>query len=293
MTEPRSVGHRRKAVVRDPWYARARKHVALGAGAAALGVAAVAAVGTSASSSGNDELIAADQPDIITAALDGNAPAQTSRGSSERAPIPSSVKADEKIEGSLFAQKTLPIRADASSKSPVLATVAKGKKVAVTGVERAGWTQIIHNDLPRWVSSDLVGEKTPVLGASEGTVSTAPCARGSSVESGLRPDTIAVYRAVCARFPQVANYGGIAGRGEHGTGQALDIMVRGQLGWDIAAFLQANRQRFGVSYLIFEQRIWTVQRGGEGWRSMSDRGGDTANHFDHVHVTTYGSAGTG
>ena len=33
--------------------------------------------------------------------------------------------------------------------------------------------------------------------------------------------------------------------------------------------------------------IWSVERGGEGWRGMSDRGSTTANHYDHVHVTTY------
>ena len=42
-----------------------------------------------------------------------------------------------------------------------------------------------------------------------------------------------------------------------------------------------------ISYLIYSQKIWSVDRGGEGWRSMSDRGSTTANHYDHVHVTTY------
>jgi hypothetical protein len=39
--------------------------------------------------------------------------------------------------------------------------------------------------------------------------------------------------------------------------------------------------------VIYAQKIWSVKRGGEGWRGMSDRGSVTANHYDHVHVSTY------
>lgn len=296
MTSARPTGHRRKAVARDPWHRRARRHAVLGTGAATLAAAAVAAFVTTASPVAPvqaDQVVAAsDQADIVTESLAGSAPARVSRSSAERAPLPSAVKADAQVEGTMYAQRTVPVRADAGADSPVLATVGKGKTVQVTGEKRAGWTQIIHNDLPRWVETKLIAEDEPKLEPTEGTISTAPCARGSAVESGLQPDTVRVYRAVCARFPQVANYGGVAGRGEHATGHSLDIMIRGDLGWDIAAFLQANRTKLGVSYLIFQQRIWTVERGGEGWRSMSDRGGDTANHMDHVHVTTFGNAGT-
>lgn len=299
MTQTPTPGRRRKPPVRDPWYARARRHGVVATGVATLGVAAVAALASTSASTA----VASDVPDvadvkavahgdIVSAALEGKAPARASRSNAERAPLPSSVKADAQVEGTMFAQQTVPVRADSASDSPVLATIAKGKKLEVTGEERDGWTQIIHNELPRWVATKLIDEDEPELEPTEGTISQAPCARGSAVESGLQPDTIRVYRAVCARFPQVANYGGVAGRGEHATGHSLDIMIRGELGWDIAAFLQANRAEFGVSYLIYQQRIWTVQRGGEGWRGMSSRGGDTANHMDHVHVTTYGNAGT-
>jgi len=91
---------------------------------------------------------------------------------------------------------------------------------------------------------------------------------------------------VCARFPSVSSYGGIrGGGGNHGQGRALDIMVRGATGDRIAAFLRANARALGVTEVIWEQRIWTVQRAGEGWRPMPDRGSATANHYDHVHVS--------
>jgi hypothetical protein len=130
----------------------------------------------------------------------------------------------------------------------------------------------------------------PVEGTDDLPLGTQPCNKMS--EAGLQPDTVKVFRAVCERFPQVGEYGGIAGRGEHATGQALDIMVRGSLGDEIAAFLQEHRSELGIEYLIWEQRIWRPATSAS-WRPMSDRGGDTANHVDHVHVTTYGSAATG
>lgn len=296
MTHAPKPGSRRKPPVRDPWYVRVRRHGAIAGGVASLGIAAVATLGSSpatvATATSEVQQQVVTDGDIVTEALDGSAPVRASRSSVERAPLPSSVEAEARIEGSLFAQKTLPVRADAAADSPVLATIGKGKKVAVTGKTRGKYTEIIHNDLSRWVATALVDDSEPKLAPTEGTLSQAPCAIGSGVESGLQADTVRVYRAVCARFPQIASYGGVAGRGEHATGHSLDIMVSGQLGWEIAEFLQANRTKLGVSYLIYEQRIWTVERGGEGWRGMSDRGGATANHYDHVHVTTFGSAGT-
>ena len=77
----------------------------------------------------------------------------------------------------------------------------------------------------------------------------------------------------------------------HGAGLALDIMCTGSLGDAVAAYVRAHAGELGVSEVIWAQRIWTVQRGGEGWRPMSDRGSSTANHYDHVHVSVYGNSG--
>lgn len=97
-----------------------------------------------------------------------------------------------------------------------------------------------------------------------------------------------MYEASCRNFPDITSYGGVrAGDpGNHGTGQALDIMVSGQRGWQIAEYMRANASSLGVTEVIYEQKIWTTQRSSEGWRSMSDRGSATANHYDHVHVST-------
>jgi hypothetical protein len=101
---------------------------------------------------------------------------------------------------------------------------------------------------------------------------------------------VLVHRTVCARFPQVSSFGGTRGGGGfHGSGQAVDCMISdSKVGWELARWVRAHARELGVSEVIYSQKIWTVQRGGEGWRSMSDRGSSTANHYDHVHVSVYG-----
>lgn len=82
---------------------------------------------------------------------------------------------------------------------------------------------------------------------------------------------------------------------DHPKGLALDFMVGTDAtkGDQIAAFLQQNQGAYGVSYIIWKQRIWNVARASEGWRSMADRGSITANHFDHVHVSFLAKGGNG
>jgi hypothetical protein len=73
---------------------------------------------------------------------------------------------------------------------------------------------------------------------------------------------------------------------DHPHGLAVDLMVRGERGDRIAACALANQEELGVDYVIWEQRV----NYGDGWERMSDRGGDTENHFDHVHVSFERSA---
>ncbi|MFD1858757.1 hypothetical protein EHW97_06450 [Aeromicrobium camelliae] len=274
------------------------------AAAPAIGITAVAAAALATLGGASPAQPAADaasqQSDIISASLLGARTEPPVSRSVERPPLPGDGETNQ--VGAMFLLEDVDVRSAAADDAPVLASLGKGGQVTVTDVEANGYRQIVHNDLPRWVPADVLSETEPKPEPSPEPepepepenvgLSSAPCATGSDVESGLLPDTIAVHRAVCAAFPEVSTYGGVAGRHEHATGQALDIMVTGESGWRIAEFLQAHQAELGVEYLIFEQKIWSVERASEGWRPMEDRGGTTANHYDHVHVTTYGSAGT-
>jgi len=93
---------------------------------------------------------------------------------------------------------------------------------------------------------------------------------------------------VCNNFPQITQYGGYDAHGEHSSGRAIDIMTSDSgTGDQIAAFLQAHASELNLYDIIWQQHIWTPVRSSEGWRSMSDRGSETANHYDHVHVSLY------
>ena len=69
------------------------------------------------------------------------------------------------------------------------------------------------------------------------------------------------------------------------AGRAADFMVYDDraTGDAIARYVIDNAARFGVEYVVWQQRIagpWT----GWAWQAMADRGSPTANHMDHPHV---------
>lgn len=83
---------------------------------------------------------------------------------------------------------------------------------------------------------------------------------------------------------------GVAGRGgasDHPGGKAVDFMVDRATGDALADCALRNKAALGITYVIWRQRINT----GSGWKAMEDRGGITANHYDHVHVSFGSGAG--
>jgi hypothetical protein len=169
--------------------------------------------------------------------------------------------------------------------------VESRKKVLVTGREDGGRVELVVGGKSRWVTAGYLSEDKPTVekktaerSASEPGLGGS-CTNGTSVSGSA--NVIGVHQAVCAAFPDLTSYGTYRGDGEHAQGIAIDIMVSGDYGWQVAEFLRSHYAELNISYLIYSQKIWSVDRGGEGWRSMSDRGSTTANHYDHVHVTTY------
>ena len=74
--------------------------------------------------------------------------------------------------------------------------------------------------------------------------------------------------------------------GDHGKGLAVDFMVpvNSQQGDDIANYSVNNMTDNNISYVIWKQKIYGDWTNGQ-WKQMEDRGGVTANHYDHVHVS--------
>jgi Bacterial SH3 domain len=279
--------------------------------AIAAGILAAVPVGVAAWPDGSDELPAVARMTVTAQPLRIES---VSRGLDERPPLPHGTRSpsataatstptatptptpEPTVIGQLYVTTALNVRSAPTQDAEVLTVLARGSVVAVTATTEGSWQQIVHENEIAWVNGDYLSETEPpeeTTEAGSGGISYAECASGSAVEDGLTPDAIRVHRAVCAEFPAVSSYGGVrSGDGEHGVGRALDIMVSSSsLGDAIAAFVRSNHQALGVSEVIWSQQIWTVERSGDGWRWMADRGSATANHYDHVHVTVYGNSG--
>ncbi len=118
--------------------------------------------------------------------------------------------------------------------------------------------------------------------------------QGVAKETGLQVDTILAARAVSATFPEILDIGGV--RSDplkwHPHGLAIDVMIPNAgseegkaLGDRVRDYVLENAERFGVVHVIWRQ---TLYKPDGSRRVMSNRGSDTANHYDHVHIATEG-----
>jgi hypothetical protein len=160
-------------------------------------------------------------------------------------------------------------------------------------------------DASRLVAAVQLTEKQVVAAKAEETRKAAAAAaekekkKAAAADCGLDTSGLgSVTRAARAaaeflgcRFGEPTMYG-VAGRGgasDHPSGKAVDFMVGRATGDALAACALANRDALGITYVIWRQRI----NYGSGWQAMEDRGGVTANHFDHVHISFGSGSGDG
>jgi hypothetical protein len=104
---------------------------------------------------------------------------------------------------------------------------------------------------------------------------------------GLRQHAAWSTRVLKHRY-SVGTVGGYrpSSTSDHGDRLAADLMVYSNTkkGHRIARFAKRHHKQLNVTYICWNQRIWSVERASEGWRAMSDMGSATANHRDHVHA---------
>lgn len=191
--------------------------------------------------------------------------------------------------GFRFATVPLNLRTAPSEQSEVVDVLEFASKVAITGETKHGFAEVARDGKPFWVSAEYLAKDKPKPEKEE-PAATAAAGGGTCTAtppSGVVSQAMVVFEAVCANFPTITTYGGWRGDGEHSDGHAIDVMVSGDLGWQVAEFLRAHAAEFNLYDVIYAQRIFTQERASEGWRYMEDRGSTTANHYDHVHVAVY------
>jgi hypothetical protein len=117
---------------------------------------------------------------------------------------------------------------------------------------------------------------------------------GVAPEKGLQVDTILAARAISGMFPAILKIGGVRPDSMrwHPNGLAIDVMIPNHrsaegkaLGDRIVAFALDNARQFELNHVLWRQTSYGPNRAP---RPMSNRGSDTANHFDHVHIATNG-----
>lgn len=142
----------------------------------------------------------------------------------------------------------------------------------------------------------LLARFAPQTPAAAGRTVTAGGLRSPLIGDAMTVRMRTVLLAVDARFGPFPSIGCHRPGDplDHGSGHACDFMAStggavpsatAQAHGDrVAQYVIDNAATLGVKYVIWRQRIWDARNGG-GWRPMSDRGGVTANHHDHVHVS--------
>ncbi len=284
--------HKRETNARrlNPFRAKA---VFIAAPLALVATGSAVGLGVLSASPQTEELFAANLTAATPAALDeesrgGESLSRSAPARIEREPSKAEeMMAGRKVKAAIKAADTkkwttapLNLWDQPGDEAKKLGEIAEGERVLVTGRALYERVEIVVDGESRWVTAGYLSTEEPFTIGGD-------CTNGSTVESGVSPNIVKVHEAVCAEFPDITTYGTFRGDGEHAQGLAVDIMVSGAEGYQVAEFVRKYYAELGVSYIIYSQRIWSVERSSEGWRGMSDRGSTTANHYDHVHVTTY------
>ncbi len=141
-------------------------------------------------------------------------------------------------------------------------------------------------------AGDATGSSVPPGPQGDCPVTTSPA------ERGLQADALRGLRCGAQVFPQVHTFYGVgsrAGTSDHPAGRAVDFMIDGYrtpagraVGWQLAEWMRANAGSLGVTYIIFDLKIWTVAQADAGWRPYTRYGpapDDTLAHRNHVHVS--------
>jgi TP901 family phage tail tape measure protein len=129
---------------------------------------------------------------------------------------------------------------------------------------------------------------------SDGSIKSGDFKHSHFSTAHMMPNAIRLAHLVSGTWPQIKTIGGWRPTDpypDHPSGHALDIMMPNggsgsdkKLGDAVADYMTKHQHENAVKYVMWRQHVWTDPK--TSWRKMEDRGSPTANHMDHVHVTT-------
>ena len=185
-------------------------------------------------------------------------------------------KAKQEAEAKAKAEAEAKVKEEAEAKAKEEAEVKAKQEAEAKAKQEAEVEQVVKaaNDLPEVTAAEL---EDPAM-------------------NGLTPHTKKMKVALAKKFGitsfSLFRAGDDDGTGHgHNSGMAVDFMVPvGSVQGDqLAEYLTKNMNELGVYYIIWKQRFYMPQNNIYGpantWNLMPNRGGVTANHYDHVHVS--------
>lgn len=207
---------------------------------------------------------AAEEKAVVDAKLKQEAEAKAEKEAEAKKATETKVTADTKLEQEAEAKKAAELKA--KQEADVKAKAAKEAE--------AKQVTTVAGGLPEVTAAELAD---PAM-------------------NGLTPHTKKMKVALAKKFGitsfSLFRAGDDDGTGHgHNSGMAVDFMVpvNSAQGDELAEYLTKHMDELGVYYIIWKQRFYMPQQNIYGpantWNIMPNRGGITANHYDHVHVS--------
>ena len=205
------------------------------------------------------------------------------------------VTAEQKAKEEAEAKKVAETKAAADAK----AKEAEAKKTAET---KAAADSKLKQEAEAKAKAEKEAEAKKAAEAKQTTTVAGGLPEVTAAEladpamNGLTPHTKKMKVALAKKFGitsfSLFRAGDDDGTGHgHNTGMAVDFMVsvNSAQGDQLAEYLTKHMDELGVYYIIWKQRFYMPQQNIYGpantWNIMPNRGGVTANHYDHVHVS--------
>ncbi len=232
---------------------------------------------------------------VLTLALGGCGAAETpestevSGADEESAVSADALTGSRPVASTLRTSANLNLRSGASTNAGILLTMPRGSSVSVVTSQPSGaWYQVKYGSRTGWAHGNYLIAPNATGGSGSGSPS-------ATVRVGGGPVVAHAQRFVddsCGRHGCPYELGTREGHDPSRT-RAVDMMMSryGSVaggtertrGDNIAGFALENERDYKLYYVIWRQRINSAD--GRGWRGMSNRGSNTENHFDHVHVS--------
>lgn len=180
----------------------------------------------------------------------------------------------------------------AQSEQPIAETVADTNQVTETPVTTQ--EQGVQATAVAQESAESIVETIAQTPEESETTTVTPVSTQATTydNTGLQPQTAAFKEEVAGVYGITDFSGYRPGDPEdHGKGLAIDFMVydNSSLGDQVAQYSVDNIADNGISYIIWQQKFYSpwdnIYGPANTWNQMPDRGSDTANHMDHVHVS--------